>query len=45
MVVDHYSKLGFKLVSEAEDQSSSVWKLELKNYETRNKNIKEIEYV
>ena len=45
MVADHYSKLGFKLVSEAEDQSSSVWKLELKSYETRNKNIKEIEYV
>ena len=45
MVADHYSKLGFKLVSAAEDQSSSVWKLELKNYETRNKNIKEIEYV
>ena len=45
MVADHYSKLGFKLVSEAKDQSSSVWKLELKNYETRNKNIKEIEYV
>ena len=45
MVADHYSKLGFKLVSEAENQSSSVWKLELKNYETRNKNIKEIEYV
>ena len=45
MVADHYSKLGFKLVSEAKDQSSSVWKLELKNYEMRNKNIKEIEYV
>ncbi|MET3130541.1 FkbH-like protein [Oxalobacteraceae bacterium GrIS 1.11] len=45
MVADHYDKLGFKLVSKADDASWSVWKLELAHYQPRNSNIKEIIYV
>jgi FkbH-like protein len=45
MVADHYSKLGFELVSRADNESSAVWQLDLENYERRNQHIKEIKYV
>jgi FkbH-like protein len=45
MVADHYGKLGFDLLSKADDGSSSVWKLSLSNYVPINRNIKDVFYV
>lgn len=45
MVEDHYARLGFECVSQSDDQSSSVWKLTLAGYKTKNKVIKEIKNV
>jgi FkbH-like protein len=39
MVEDHYTKLGFELVSTAEDGSASTWNLDLKCYASRNTHI------
>ena len=45
MVADHFSKLGFDLVAKADDDSNSTWKINLKNYVSINRNIKDITYV
>ena len=42
MVADHYAKLGFTRVAEAQDGSSSTWELLIGDYAPRNRYIKEI---
>jgi len=44
MVADHYAKLGFELVSRADDGSSSIWRLDLARPRIPNQVIKEITY-
>ncbi len=44
MVAEHYAKLGFELVSRADDGSSSTWRLDLARPRVPNRVIKEITY-
>lgn len=44
MVAEHYGTLGFKLVAQAEDGSSSVWKLDPRDHQSKNVSIKDIYY-
>ncbi len=39
MVKDHYAKLGFELVSASEEESASLWALDVRSYLPRNTHI------
>jgi FkbH-like protein len=43
MVADHYEKLGFTLVSKDESANSTVWALDISNYEPRTSHIRILE--
>jgi len=45
MVADHYEKLGFTLVSKDEAAGSTVWSLDIANYEARSRHIRTLEPV
>lgn len=45
MVADHYEKLGFSLVSRDESAGSSIWSLDITNYQARSRHIRILEHV
>jgi FkbH-like protein len=44
MVADHYQKLGFSLMSKDESTGSTVWSLDITNYEARSRHIRILEH-
>jgi FkbH-like protein len=44
IVADHYRKLGFSLVSKDESAGSSVWSLDITNYQARSRHIRILEH-